>query len=129
MVRIEDTTLTPVTSDADWQAKGWADEAEPLTAAPRLGAMISVRLDPDTAHAVRQAARIEGITRSEFVRRAAVRAAAAVEQEPLELVAAGGVVPLISWRGSHAKVLPLPPPTKSTAVEVRSDGRSLLAAS
>lgn len=68
--------FTPITSEADWDEKGWAREAEPLTAAPRLGALISIRLDPDSAALVRRAARLLGMSNVEFVQRMAVRAAA-----------------------------------------------------
>ncbi len=68
--------FTPITSEADWDDKGWAREAEPLTAAPRLGAVISIRLDPDNAALVRHAARLLGISNVEFVQRVAVQAAA-----------------------------------------------------
>jgi len=68
--------FTSITSDEDWEAKGWSRESEPLTAAPQLGAMISIRLDPNSASLVRRAARLLGMTRSEFVQRVAVSAAA-----------------------------------------------------
>jgi hypothetical protein len=67
--------FTPITSEADWDAKGWAREPEPLTAAPRLAARISIDLDPESASLVRRAARRMGVTRAEFVRRAALREA------------------------------------------------------
>jgi uncharacterized protein (DUF1778 family) len=70
--------LTPVVDDADWREKGWAEEPEPLTASPRLESIISIRLDPETAALVRQAAALLGVTRAEFVRCAAEKEAAAV---------------------------------------------------
>ena len=68
----------PITNDADWQAEGWATEPEPMTAARALEASVAIRLDPDDADLVRRAARLSGLTRAEFVRRAAVRAATGV---------------------------------------------------
>lgn len=73
---MDDQTLPqPIQSEREWEEAGWAEDPEPLTAVPRLGAMISIRLDPDAAHAVRQAAVAAGITQVEFVRRAALQAA------------------------------------------------------
>jgi len=71
----------PIESDADWVSQGWAAESEPLTVAPRLAATISIRLDPGDAALVRRAARMSGITKSEFVRRSTVRAAGEVVQQ------------------------------------------------
>lgn len=67
--------LTPARSRAEWEAQGWASEPEPLTAAPRLEAAISIRFDPDGAALLRRAARLSGLTRSEFVRRSTLEAA------------------------------------------------------
>ncbi len=67
--------FTPIMSEKEWDEKGWARESEPLTAAPQLGAMISIKLDPDSALLVRRAARLLGVTWSEFARRAAIEAA------------------------------------------------------
>jgi uncharacterized protein (DUF1778 family) len=67
-----------MTDEADWQEKGWAEEPEPLTVAPRLESIISVHLDPDASALVRQAASLLGMTRAEFVRRAAEKEAAEV---------------------------------------------------
>ncbi len=67
--------FTPIMSEKDRDEKGWARESEPLTASPQLGAMISIKLDPDRALLVRQAARLLDMTWSEFVRRAAIEAA------------------------------------------------------
>lgn len=67
--------FAPIDSDAEWADLGWAEAPEPLTAAPKLAATISIRLDPAAALLVRQAARLSGLTKSAFVRRAAVGAA------------------------------------------------------
>ena len=48
--------FTPIMSEKEWDEKGWARESEPLTVSPQLGAMISIKLDPDNALLVRQAA-------------------------------------------------------------------------
>lgn len=75
----EDPTLSPITDPTDWEVV-----EDGIRAAPRLGARISIRLDPDMAHLVMQAARVEGINLVEFVRRAALQAAAAVvAREPV----------------------------------------------
>lgn len=74
--------FTPVTSDADWEAQGWAAEPEPLDAAARLGSVISIQLDPDEAALVRQAARELNLTRAEFVRRRALAEATDVIERP-----------------------------------------------
>lgn len=68
-----DARLTPVTSEREWTENGWADEPEPLAAATSPGTLISVRLDPELARFVRRAARIEGVTQAEFVRRVVQR--------------------------------------------------------
>jgi len=72
-------------SEQEWDEKGWARESEPLTVSPQLGAMISIRLDPDSALLVQRAARLLGVTRTEFVQRASIEAAAeAVRQSEPE---------------------------------------------
>lgn len=66
----------------EWAEGGWASEPEPMTAASRLGAIISVKLDPDTARLVRRVARFKGMTQADFVRDAARSAAqAAIDDE------------------------------------------------
>lgn len=67
--------LEPSRAEADWQAQGWAERSVPLTAAPRLETTISVRFEPDDALLLRRAARMSGVTKSEFVRRATIDAA------------------------------------------------------
>jgi hypothetical protein len=68
----------PVTSEADRAEKGRASESAPLRAAPRLGATITIQLDPDQALLFRRAARLLGSTKTELVRRFAVAEAAKV---------------------------------------------------
>jgi hypothetical protein len=67
--------FTPVVSEKEWDEKGWARESEPLNAAPQLGATLSIKLDPESAVLVRRAARLSGVSWSEFVQRAAIEAA------------------------------------------------------
>src|SRR5581483_711075 len=65
----------PSRNEHDWEAQKWANQAEPIEAAPRLETTISVRFDPDAARLLRRAARLSGLTKSEFVRRATIAAA------------------------------------------------------
>ncbi|MCA9877870.1 MAG: DUF1778 domain-containing protein [Thermomicrobiales bacterium] len=69
--------LTPAESLADWEAQGWATEPEPIVAASRLEATISIRFDPESARVLRQAARLRGVPRDEFIRQAALEIARA----------------------------------------------------
>ncbi|HEU0114503.1 MAG TPA: hypothetical protein VFQ80_07500, partial [Thermomicrobiales bacterium] len=64
--------FSPARSQAEWEAQGWSLEAVEATAGPRLETMISVRFNPDDALLIRSAARASGLTKSEFVRRAAL---------------------------------------------------------
>lgn len=78
--------LAPARSQAEWEAQGWASDSEPLTAAPRLEATISIRFDPDGANLLRRAARMSGLTRSEFVRRSTLAAAKKkIDETPLAI--------------------------------------------
>jgi len=85
--RIESDPLKPSTTDAQWVAQGWAANSSELSTAPRLGATISIRLEPEAASLVSRAARLSGRTKSEFVRRATIAAAEQkvkeAEQSPL----------------------------------------------
>ncbi len=55
------------------------DELELVAVAPeqplRVGALVSVRFDPDSTRLLQQVASNEGVTQAEFVRRAALQAA------------------------------------------------------
>jgi hypothetical protein len=73
--------LTPAQSDAEWEAQGWASESEQLIAAPRLETTISIRFDPDSALLLRRAARMQGLTKSQFVRQATLKEARKVIDE------------------------------------------------
>jgi uncharacterized protein (DUF1778 family) len=68
----DENPLVPTGSAAQWNAQGWSDMPEELSSATKLETMISVRFDADAATSVRKAARLQGISRSEFVRRAAL---------------------------------------------------------
>ena len=76
--------LAPARTRADWDAQGWAAESEPVTTTPRLETTISIRFDPDSALLLRRAARMKGVTKSEFVRQATVQEARkAIDENPL----------------------------------------------
>lgn len=75
--------LTPARTREDWEAQGWQSRSTELTVAPRLEATLSIRFDPDSALLLRKAARLKGITKSEFVRQAAVEEARkTIEETP-----------------------------------------------
>lgn len=117
--------FTPTASEADWKTQGWAAESEPLLAAPRLGASISIRLDPDDTALVRRAARLSGVTKSEFVRRATLDEAAAVvshaERAPIVVLS---IRPLSSSVSTGSA--PSDPPVDRQSVE--TNGSAITAA-
>lgn len=77
-------SLAPARTRADWEAQGWASESMPLTAAPRLETTVSIRFDPESATLLRRAARLKGLTKSQFVRQATLREARkTIEENPL----------------------------------------------
>jgi hypothetical protein len=86
--------LAPAETLADWEAQGWSSEPEDISAAPRLETTISIRFDPDGARLLRRAARLKGVTKSEFVRQATLQAAQkTVDERPLPItmwVSTGG---------------------------------------
>ncbi|MGH2618130.1 MAG: DUF6290 family protein [Thermomicrobiales bacterium] len=73
--RVNANPLAPAQTQADWDAQGWATKSEPVTAASRLATTISIRFDSDSALLLRRAARLKGVTKSEFVRQATLEAA------------------------------------------------------
>lgn len=76
--------LSPARTRADWEAQGWASESEPLAAAPRLETSVSIRFDPESAILLRRAARLKGLTKSQFVRHATLQEARqTIEENPL----------------------------------------------
>jgi hypothetical protein len=76
--------LAPAETLADWEAQGWSSEPEVISVAPRLEATVSIRFDPDGARLLRRAARLKGVTKSEFVRQATLQAAQkTVDEQPL----------------------------------------------
>jgi uncharacterized protein (DUF1778 family) len=75
--------------------------------------MLSLRLDPDTADAVRRAARLRGVTQSEFVRHAARVAAEEVlgrvpaptiKRAAVPPVVVLGTAPVASTAGAAARI-------------------------
>jgi hypothetical protein len=56
-----------------------SDDLEVVAVSPehplRVGAIVSVRFDPDSTRLLQQAAALDGVTQSEFIRRAAMQAA------------------------------------------------------
>ena len=82
--KVNPDPLAPAETRADWEAQGWSSEPEAISAAPRLEATISIRFDPDGARLLRRAARLRGVTKSEFVRQATLQAARkTVDEQPL----------------------------------------------
>lgn len=67
--------LRPSESLADWDAQGWSAESVSFEVAPKLATTLSIRFDPKDANRLRQAARLKGMTQSEFVRWSTIRAA------------------------------------------------------
>lgn len=65
----------PSMSREEWVAEGWEARSIPATASRRLDTMLSIRFDPDESQLLREASRLSGHPRSEFVRRAAINAA------------------------------------------------------
>lgn len=76
--------LAPARSREEWEAQGWALHSTELTVAPRLEATLSIRFDPEGAALLRKAARMKGMTKSEFVRQATLQEARkTIEESPL----------------------------------------------
>lgn len=67
--------LRPSESLADWEAQGWSSEPIAIDVAPRLATTLSIRFDPNDARVLRRAARMKGVTKSEFVRWSTIKAA------------------------------------------------------
>ncbi len=96
-----DPKLEPITpkNKQRWEVVS-ADKA--AIVAPKLGAMVSVRLEPNVARLVLSAAKVEGISQSEFLRKAAEeRARAIIAKAEMPTVTSNGesAAPLI-WRSS-----------------------------
>jgi hypothetical protein len=76
--------LAPARSQAEWEAQGWAAEADPIVAASQLEATFVIRFDAESAALLRRAARLTGRTRTEFIRAATLQAArSSIEEHPL----------------------------------------------
>ena len=83
-LKVNADPLSPAQSDADWKAQGWVSEPERLIAAPRLDTTISIRFDPESALLLRRAARMKGLTKSQFVRQATLEEARkTIDETPL----------------------------------------------
>jgi hypothetical protein len=83
-VKVNADPLSPAQSGADWEAHGWVSELERFIAAPRLETTISIRFDPDSALLLRRAARMKGLTKSQFIRQATVQEARkTIDETPL----------------------------------------------
>jgi hypothetical protein len=83
-LKVNADPLSPAQSNADWEAQGWASEPERLIAAPRLETTISIRFDPDSALLLRRAARMKGLTKSQFIRQATLEEARkTIDETPL----------------------------------------------
>ncbi len=77
-------SLMPARSQADWDAQGWAHEPEAVEVAPRLATTISIRFDSESASLLRRAARMKGLTKSQFVREATLQEARkTIDETPL----------------------------------------------
>ncbi|MFT4040227.1 MAG: CopG family transcriptional regulator [Thermomicrobiales bacterium] len=74
--------LTPAESPDAWEAQGWAVEPTPVEVAERVDATFAIRLDQERSRLLNQAARLAGVTRAEFIREAALRAAQATLADP-----------------------------------------------
>ncbi len=104
--KADEPRFAPITSEnqSDWEVVP-ADER--AIAAPRLGAMISVRLEPDLASSVRRAAGIEGVSQSEFIRKAVEeRVAAILSKAEISLASPPGEesVPVV-WKQAGAGLI------------------------
>ena len=99
-LKSNDAPLQPARSADDWRAQGWATHSEPLSAAPKLEATISIRFDPESALLLRRAARLTGKTKSEFVRRVTLAAAKQtvdhMERSSIVVRSSGRVAPAIT---------------------------------
>lgn len=83
----EDPDLLPIENPEDWEVVA---RGRPAT---RLVTIISLRLDQPSAGLIQRAARMEGVTQSEFVRQAALRAAeSVVRRQPVRVVTGVGQV-------------------------------------
>ena len=85
---------------SDWEV---VPETESVTVAPKLGAMISVRFEPEVAGLIRRAAKLAELSQSEFVRRAAeAQARQLLSQPPVRISAREGSSPPLIWNPAKA---------------------------
>ncbi len=86
--KLNPSMLASARTQANWEAQGWASEAEAVTAASRLETTITICFDPENAALLRQAARLKGLARSQFVREAAIeKARKTLKENPFGLLA------------------------------------------
>lgn len=122
--------LAPARSRADWDAQGWASESEPVTVAPRLEATLSIRFDPDGALLLRRAARIKGMTKSEFVRQATLQEARKTIAEnplPVSMWISGSQTKLAETRSHSATEGALTSREQRTSFTTTRSARKLMA--
>jgi hypothetical protein len=86
-----DPELLPIADVSDWDV-----EIDGAVVRPRLGATISLRLDPEMARRVRKAAKLIGVSQSDFIRQAASQRA--------ESLLGSGVEEIIVAPGSSISV-------------------------
>ncbi len=124
--RLEDDDVPEFANFDDWE-----EDPDPPVVAPPRGTMISLRLDQDTASLVRRAARTQGLSQSEFVRRAAIEAAEkATWPEPIRIQIPPGANSMVRYEGNtwiatmertHATMVPVTNPQKTIYAPLRPD--------
>jgi uncharacterized protein (DUF1778 family) len=125
--RINADPLAPARTRAEWEAQGWAFESEPLTTAPRLETTISIRFDAESAALLRRAARLRGLTKSQFVRQATLQEARKTIEEtpqPASMWVSVSETDGVETRGRAALGQPSPTVT-TTAISIDLAGADL----
>jgi hypothetical protein len=110
--------LVPARTREDWEAQGWQLQSTELTVAPRLEATLSIRFDPESALLLRKAARLKGMTKSEFVRQATLQQARKTIDEtplPASMWVSGDQSNLAETRSQSATERTLPASTTTQA--------------
>lgn len=79
----QNDAIQPMESAEQWDHQGWKAESIPFRTAAKLATTLSVRFDPESASLLRRAARMECLTKSEFVRRSTNAAARGVLERAL----------------------------------------------
>jgi hypothetical protein len=95
-----------------------------------LEATISIRFDPDGARLLRRAARLRGVTKSEFVRQATLQAAQkTVDEQPLPItmwVSKRGPESQAETQSHEQAIARAIAPAASTTVTTRSSGPKVI---